>query len=137
MRCIWRNAGAFLAMIWSGAAAALAGPVSIRTALDYFDPDAIVRADWRSLGDVEPLTDLAAHVGAVRQQWFPDGLALAAPPVPPVPIAVAEVRPAAVVIPLAAPVWLGLAGLGCALFAARVIDPYGGGGSGRRRRALQ
>jgi hypothetical protein len=127
MRCLFRNAGALLAMVWSGAAAALAGPVNIRTTLEGLKPAAIVRTDRRAFGDVEPFTDLAARVDDARRQWFPEWAA----PAPHVSAATAattaapagQIRPQAIVIPLPSPVWLGLAGLGCAVFVARVLDP--------------
>ena len=77
MRFFLRHAWAMLAMVWSGAAAALAGPVSIRTSENFssssaLHPAAIVQADWRPVTDVEPLIELASHLDEVRASWFPD-----------------------------------------------------------------
>jgi hypothetical protein len=118
-----------LAMVWSGAAAALAGPVSIRTSESFssssaFNPAAIVQADWQPVTDVEPLIELASHLGEVRAAWFPDDVALASSaPAWASSWAPQQARPAAIMIPLPAPAWIGVAGLGCVAFVARVINP--------------
>lgn len=119
MRCILRNAGAFMAMVWSGAVGALAGPVNIRTSLETLNPAAIVRADWRPFAQVEPLAARASLAPVARRQWFPDRDGIA----PPAVLAAPRVRPAAIVIPLPASVWFGAAGLGCAVFVAQVLNP--------------
>ena len=128
MRCMVRNAGALLAMVWSGAAAALAGPVNIRTTVESLNPAALVRWDRRTLGEAEPLADsasLATGLGeppladASFPNWLPERLTLTRA----VPTPAEQVRPEAVVIPLPAPIWLGVAGLGCAVFVARVLNP--------------
>ena len=125
MRCFLRHAGAMLAMVWSGAAAALAGPVSIRTSESFisssaFMPAAIVPADWQPVTDVEPLIALASHLDEVRATWFPEDVMTASSVSASTP---QQARPAAIVIPLPAPAWMGLAGLGCVVFVARVINP--------------
>src|SRR5687768_16590382 len=117
MRCLLRNAGAMLAMVWSGAAAALAGPVNIRTSDNFgsaFSPAAIVQADWQPMTDVEPLIELASHLGEVRAAWFPEDADLASrAPAWAAAWAPQQARPAAIVIPLPAPAWIAVAGLGC------------------------
>ena len=127
MRCLLRNAGAMLAMVWSGAAAALAGPVSIRTSENLnsaFSPTAIVQPDWQPVTGVEPLIELASHLDEFRAAWFPEDAALASSaPAWASAWSAQEARPAAIVIPLPAPAWIGVAGLGCVVLVARVLNP--------------
>ena len=124
MRCLLRNAGAMFAMLWSGAAAAVAGPVSIRTSDasfgSAFDPAAIVQPQWQPVSDLEPLIELSLHLREVGETWFPHSPALHSTVlIAPVPAQ----RPAAVLIPLPAPLWIGVTGLGCIALVARVINP--------------
>ena len=110
MRCLLRNAGAMLAMLWSGAAAAVAGPVSIRTSDPVTaepDPAAIVQLD-RDVSD-ESIA------------WFGENLALQ----PIIAVAKDARGPAAIMIPLPGPIWLAVGGLSAVLIVARVFNPRG------------
>ena len=114
MRCFVRNAGAVLAMIWSGAAAAaIAGPVTISTSGDL-TVAAMVQVDSKPASDIETWAKLMAR---------PHGVDDIAPP-PSVPLVAAPPTPAAIEIPLPSSAWLGLAGMSSAcFFVARVFTP--------------
>ena len=100
MRCFARNAAAaMLVILFSGAAAAPAGVVAIRAS-------AALNAQPRPAA-LDPPSDT----------WFPTVIAWE-----PVPVAsphvLAPPRTPAILIPLPAPAWLGIAGVACALLAA-------------------
>jgi hypothetical protein len=125
MRCLLRNAGAMLAVFFSSAAAALAGPVGIRTPdlVRSLSPAGITEVDWQPPSASRPVMYLsiyAAEASEADKAWFPriafepvvtDAAASAAAP-----------RTAAVLIPMPTPAWLGAVGLGAALLAARTLD---------------
>lgn len=126
MRCLFRIAGAMMAMICSSAA--LAGPVSIRTAESFssgsaFDPAALVQADEQPVAEVEPLSELVSHLSEPPAAWFPQDMLTSSPP--PVTLAAAQhARPPAIVIPLPAPACIGMAAMACALLGTRVFKPW-------------
>jgi hypothetical protein len=117
MRCFVRNAGATLAMIWS-AAIARAGPVHIRPTFD-FSPAAIERPQAEPIRDLVMPLRLSMAGGEPNIEWFPEILTLQ----PAIPIAAAPSRPAEIMIPLPAPAWLGVLGLGVYILGRRIAGP--------------
>jgi hypothetical protein len=117
MRCFLRNAGTMLAMIWS-AAVARAGPVHIRPTFD-FSPAAIEQPQAEPVGELVMPLRLSLTGGEANIAWFPEIRALE----PGILITAAPGRPAAIMIPLPAPAWLAVVGLGVYILARRIAGP--------------
>jgi hypothetical protein len=115
MRCLLRRMGAamlvMLAMICclggAGATTAIAGPVNLRLSHDFTAAAAAVTTD-AALGSSD-----TPVVWLPQASWFRD-IHPSAPP----PIIHPPAHPAAIMIPLPAPIYLGLVGLSVVILAS-------------------
>ena len=106
MRCTLGNAAMMLVILLPCAAAAPAAMVEMHTSQAF---------------DLEPLPrSLPARA---EDAWFPDVMPSAAAAVLAPNVSTPPPRSSAILIPLPAPLWIGIAGVGCALAAARVARP--------------
>ena len=107
MRCTLGNAAMMLLILLPCAAAAPAAMVEMHTSQAF---------------DLEPPPPPRSLPARADDAWFPDVMP-SAPAAALAPNVSTPPRSTAILIPLPAPLWIGIAGVGCALVAARAARP--------------